>query len=51
MEIKKIDNEVINEYPKMNQFNKNSLKNLVGVNYVRFKICQRKSGNCKAEHS
>lgn len=38
MEIKKIDNEVINEYPKMNQFNKNDLKRYVPAKWTKMGI-------------
>ena len=38
MEIKKIDNKVINEYPKMNQFNKNDLKRYVPTKWTKMGI-------------
>ena len=38
MEIKKIDNEVINEYPKMNEFNKKDLKKYLPTKWAKIGI-------------
>ena len=38
MEIKKMDNEVINEYPKMNEFNKKDLKKYVPTKWAKIGI-------------
>ena len=38
MEIKRIDNEVINEYPKMNEFNKKDLKRYVPRKWTKLGV-------------
>jgi len=36
MEIRKIDNEIINDYPKMNEFNKQDLKKHIPKKWIKF---------------
>lgn len=38
MEIKKIDNEIINKYPKMNEFNKKGLKKYVPSKWAKINL-------------